>query len=149
RQYQFVAYHISCPPRSARFLPYRILLSRGFLAPSASDRRSALRSPASFTLTAPSVGKRPKSELLLAKRYKPGKSMWLLDKKISDQRCKDDEVQVRDRFCRQRQAEFGWNQVQQDRQNEDKGRTYERTHDRSQPDNDHHEQKLQRTVDGE
>src|ERR1700694_3673679 len=121
----------------------------GFLAPSANDRRSALRSPASFALTASSVGKRPKSELLLAKRDEPGKAMWLLDEKIADQRSKDDEFQVSDRFCRQRHAELGWNQVQHDRQNEDKGRTYERTHDRSQPADDHHEQKLQRTVDRE
>src|SRR5216684_2948670 len=121
----------------------------GFLAPSANDRRSALRSPACFALTAPSVGKRPKSELLLAKRYEPGKPMWLFDEKIADQRSEDDEFQVRDRFCRQRHAELGWNQVQHDRQNEDKGRTYERPHDRSQPADDHHKQELQGTVDRE
>src|SRR5262247_3942739 len=55
----------------------------------ANDRRSALRSPASCALTVPSVGKRPKSELLLANRYEPGKPMWLLDEKVADQRSKD------------------------------------------------------------
>src|ERR1700736_1855782 len=125
------------------------LVFAGFLAPSASDRRSALRSPASFAPTAPSVGKRPKSELLLANRYEPGKPMWLFDEKIADQRSKDDEFQVSNRFRRQRHTELGWNQVQDNRQNEDKGCTDERTHDRSQPADDHHKQKLQRTVDRE
>src|SRR6266446_8734128 len=120
-------------------LRYQVLFFCGLPCSSANDRRSALRSSAPFALTAPSVGKRPKSELLLANRYEPGKPMWLLDEKIADQRSKDDEVQVSNRLCRQRHTELGWNQVQHDRQNEDKGRTDERTHDRSQPADDHHE----------
>src|SRR6476646_5180504 len=88
---------------------------RGLPSSFANDRRSALRSPASVALTAPSVGKRPKSELLLAKRDEPGKAMWLLDEEIADQRSENNEFQVRDRFCRQRHAELGWNQVQHDR----------------------------------
>src|SRR5439155_18283708 len=123
------------------------LVFAGFPPPFANDRRSALRSSASVALTAPSVGKRPKSELLLANRYEPGKSMRLLDEKIADQRSKDDEFQMSNRLCRQRHTELGWNQVQHNRQNEDKGRANERTHDRSQPADDHHEQKLQRAVD--
>src|SRR5437868_797183 len=137
------------PPRSAWFFAVPGLVFAGFLPPFANDRRSALRSSASVALTAPSVGKRPKSELLLANRYEPGKPMWLLDKKIADQRSEDDEFQMSNRLCRQRHTELGRNQVQHDRQNEDKGRTDERTHDRSQPSDDHHEQKLQRTVDRE
>src|SRR5882724_5130481 len=101
------------------------LVFAGFLPPFANDRRSALRSSASVALTGPSVGKRPKSELLLANRYEPGKPMWLLDEKIADQRSKDDEFQMSNRLCRQRHTELGLNQVQHDRQNEDKGRTNE------------------------
>src|SRR5258705_2689842 len=93
--------------------------------------------------------KRQKSELLVAKRDERGNAMWLFDEKAEDQRSKDDEFKMSDRLCRQRHAELGWNQVQHDRQNEDEGRTYERTHDRSQPADDHHKQKLQRTVDRE
>src|SRR6202048_1990721 len=47
----------------------------------------------------PSVGKRPKSELLFANRDKPGKATWLLDEKKADQRSKEDEFEVSDRFC--------------------------------------------------
>jgi hypothetical protein len=37
--------------------------------------------------------------------------MAFLDEKITDQRSEDDELQVSDRFRRQRYAELGWNYV--------------------------------------
>src|SRR5215510_15650260 len=75
--------------------------------------------------------------------------MGFFDEKIADQRSEDDELQMSDRFRRQWYAELGWNEVQHDRHNEDKGSPDERTHDRSEPANDDHEQKLKRTVDRE
>src|SRR5260370_29646386 len=87
-------------------LRYQVLFFAGFLAPSASDRCSALRSPASFALTAPLVGKRPKSAFLLSNRYDPGKPLWLFDVKIRDQRSEQNEFQMSNPLLRQRHTRW-------------------------------------------
>src|SRR5215813_10806605 len=50
------------------------------------------RPPSRYDLgsIAPSIGKRPKSELFLANRYQPGEPTGFFDEKIADQRSKDD-----------------------------------------------------------
>src|SRR5258706_6848901 len=91
-----------------------------------------------------SVRERPEPQLFLADRPEAREPARLHDQEEYDERPEDHEFYVRDHCSRQRYAEPAGQLVQHQRQDHDEGGAEERSQDRAQAADDHHEQQLER-----
>src|SRR6185436_18645138 len=93
-----------------------------------------------------SVRKRPQPQLLLPDRPEPREAVRLDDEEEDDEGAENHDFDVRDHRGGQRHAQPRRQLVQHQRQDDDEGCAQERSEDRAETADDHHEEQLERAV---